>query len=268
MSDRLAWLEQCCPECHAAPGARCTRWRSGRGGRSRAAVVPHVHVARGWFGRSCPTCKAAAGERCATPAGREASHVHAADSGPAADWSAPGGLGRARPPGCNRRHRSFSGRAGAGGRTDTIQLLKQDGDELVEIERWTSRDELCHALEAPVWDRLGPSPGIRASPARSFGRVRQVPRHSRQAWRAHVRGVRRVNGPCSPYRRLTVPRQAGLARGPPAGDVLGNEKDRVAAGSSRTWAPAAPTKNLLRAVYPGSGRTPSPGRVCASSRGA
>ena len=77
MSDRLAWLEQWCPECHAAPGARCTRWRFGRG-RSRAVVVPRIHVARGWFERSCPTCKAAAGERCATPTGREASRVHAA----------------------------------------------------------------------------------------------------------------------------------------------------------------------------------------------
>jgi hypothetical protein len=157
MSDRLAWLEQWCPECHAAPGARCTRWRSGRGGRSRAVVVPHIHVARGWFERSCPTCKAAAGERCATPTGRKASRVHAARLRPGryelvwrpAVWDE---LDRR---GATVAIVPFSGRAGAGGRTDTIQLLKQDGDKLVEIERWTSRDELCHALEAPVWDRFG-----------------------------------------------------------------------------------------------------------------
>jgi hypothetical protein len=49
----------------------------------------------------------------------------------------------------------FSGRAGIGGRTDTIRLLRPEGEELVEVERWTFRDELCHALEAPIWDRFG-----------------------------------------------------------------------------------------------------------------
>jgi hypothetical protein len=29
------------------------------------------------------------------------------------------------------------------------------GDELVDIELWTARDELTYALEAPVWDRYG-----------------------------------------------------------------------------------------------------------------
>jgi hypothetical protein len=50
----------------------------------------------------------------------------------------------------------FYGRAGLGGRTETITLLRLDGEELVEVERWTGgRDELCHALEAPVWERFG-----------------------------------------------------------------------------------------------------------------
>lgn len=49
----------------------------------------------------------------------------------------------------------FSGQAGRGGRTDVIQLLRLEGDALVDVERWTGRDELCHALEAPVWDRFG-----------------------------------------------------------------------------------------------------------------
>jgi len=49
----------------------------------------------------------------------------------------------------------FSGRAGVGGRTDTIRLSRLEGDELVDVERWTFRDELAYALEAPVWDRYG-----------------------------------------------------------------------------------------------------------------
>jgi hypothetical protein len=51
---------------------------------------------------------------------------------------------------------SFGGRAGAGGRTEAITLWRLEGGELVEVERWTySRDELCYALEAPVWERFG-----------------------------------------------------------------------------------------------------------------
>ena len=49
----------------------------------------------------------------------------------------------------------FWGRAGRGGHTDTITLLRPDGEELAEVERWTGRDELCYALEAPVWERFG-----------------------------------------------------------------------------------------------------------------
>ena len=50
---------------------------------------------------------------------------------------------------------SFSGRAGRGGRTDRIVLSRLDRDELVDVERLTRRDELCYALEAPIWDRFG-----------------------------------------------------------------------------------------------------------------
>jgi hypothetical protein len=49
----------------------------------------------------------------------------------------------------------FWGRAGSGGRTDTIKLLRLEDGKLVDVERWTSRDELCYALEAPVWERFG-----------------------------------------------------------------------------------------------------------------
>jgi hypothetical protein len=95
-----------------------------------------------------PDLQGAAGERCSTPIGREASHVHAARLRPVryelvwrpAVWDE---LGRR---GATVAIVPFSGRAGAGGRTDTIRLLKQDGAKLVEIERWTSRDELRYAL--------------------------------------------------------------------------------------------------------------------------
>jgi hypothetical protein len=49
----------------------------------------------------------------------------------------------------------FWGRAGRGGQTDVIKLLRLEGEELSEVERWTGRNELCYALEAPVWDRFG-----------------------------------------------------------------------------------------------------------------
>jgi hypothetical protein len=49
----------------------------------------------------------------------------------------------------------FSGRAGRGGATATMRLSRVEDDQLVEVERWTSRDELAYALEAPVWDRFG-----------------------------------------------------------------------------------------------------------------
>jgi hypothetical protein len=49
----------------------------------------------------------------------------------------------------------FSGRAGLGGTTGTITLSGFAGDELVDVERWTGRDELALALEGPVWDRYG-----------------------------------------------------------------------------------------------------------------
>jgi hypothetical protein len=47
----------------------------------------------------------------------------------------------------------FSGRAGDGGRTGTITLSRFEGDGLVDVERWSGRDELALALKGPVWDR-------------------------------------------------------------------------------------------------------------------
>jgi hypothetical protein len=55
---------------------------------------------------------------------------------------------------------SFWGRAGRGGQTERIDLLRVESERLVEVERWTSRDELCYALEAPVWERFGTFAGL------------------------------------------------------------------------------------------------------------
>jgi len=157
VSDRVAWLEQWCPDCRAAPGARCSRWHWGGRGPARRVALAHLHVARGWLERSCPTCKAPAGERCSTPTGREASRVHVARMRPAR-WELvwrPTVWEELERRGAAAAIVPFAGRAGSGGRTDTMKLYRLQGDELVDLERWTSRDELCYALEAPIWDRFG-----------------------------------------------------------------------------------------------------------------
>ena len=155
MSDRRAWLDEWCPHCWAAPGARCRERRYSS--RKRPSPGQILHIARGWRERACPTCKALSGELCRTPSGREASQPHAARLRP----------GRGELAGRNavweeleRRGAAiavvpFSGRAGGGGRTGTITLSRLDGDELIEVERWSARDELALALEGPVWDRYG-----------------------------------------------------------------------------------------------------------------
>jgi hypothetical protein len=50
---------------------------------------------------------------------------------------------------------SFSGRAGEGGRVGRITLSRIEAGELVDVERWSGRDDLTYALEAPIWDRYG-----------------------------------------------------------------------------------------------------------------
>jgi hypothetical protein len=152
VSDRRDWLSEWCPECRAAPGKRCRRsWLS----KSQPAV--RLHVARGWRARSCPTCKAWPGDPCRTPSGREASRVHTARLRPGRaellwgqevwDELAQRRAAVAVVP--------FSGCAGRGGATATIRLSRVEDDQLVDVERWTSRDEFAYALEAPVWDRFG-----------------------------------------------------------------------------------------------------------------
>ena len=36
-----------------------------------------------------------------------------------------------------------------------ITLGRLEGDQLVDVERWSGRDEWALALEGPVWDRSG-----------------------------------------------------------------------------------------------------------------
>ena len=116
-----------------------------------------MHVARGWRERACPGCKALSGELCRRPSGREASQPHAARLRPGrgelagrdAVWE------ELECRGAGIAVVQFSGRAGGGGRTGTITLSRLGGDELVDVERWSARDELTLALEGPVWDRYG-----------------------------------------------------------------------------------------------------------------
>ena len=137
MSDRALWLDEWCPTCRAAPDARCRLpW-----GRRTTAKPSALHIARGWRVRPCPKCAAVPGESCRTPSGREASRIHDARLRPgrhellARDhvWAE---LERR---GATIATVPFSGRAGRGG----------------TVERWSGHDELCYALEAPIWDRFG-----------------------------------------------------------------------------------------------------------------
>lgn len=150
MSDRRSWLEEWCPTCRAAPRCRTPWFR-----KTRPPTT--LHVARGWRARACPKCNAGPGEACCTPSGREASCIHEARLRPGRrellsgepvwrELEARGATIAAVP---------FSGRAGRGGRIDRIVLSRVNGDELIDVEGWSGRDELCHALEAPVWDRFG-----------------------------------------------------------------------------------------------------------------
>jgi hypothetical protein len=157
MSDRCAWLSVACPACGAAAGARCGGWHWTRGGRARWLPDCRLHPGRGWRERSCQKCGAWPGYPCLTPRGRESARLHTARLEPARAelfhrkdvWEE-----------LDRRAATiakvpFSGRAGTGGQTGRIVLLRPEGDDLIEVESWSSRDELCFALEAPLWARLG-----------------------------------------------------------------------------------------------------------------
>ena len=116
-----------------------------------------MHLSRGWRQRPCPTCHALSGEPCHTPSNRQASRPHSARlyagrrelATRQAVWE------ELQRRGAVLAEVPFSGRGGAGGRTGTIILNRQEGDEIVDVERWSGRDELALALEGPVWDRYG-----------------------------------------------------------------------------------------------------------------
>jgi hypothetical protein len=134
VSDRALWLEQCCPTCRAAPGSRC-----GLPYLRKERRPAGLYVARGWRARPCPTCKAAAGEECRTPSGREALRTHEARLragrhellGGEVVWQ------ELEARGATIATVPFSGRAGRGGHVDRIVLSRVDGDELVDVGRWT-----------------------------------------------------------------------------------------------------------------------------------
>src|ERR1700753_51830 len=96
---------------------------------------------------------------CRAPAGREAARIHEA---------------RLRPRRCELLARDdvwtelerrgatiatvpFGGRAGRGacGGPRSDRPGRVQCDALIDVERWSGRDELCYALEAPIWDRFG-----------------------------------------------------------------------------------------------------------------
>ncbi len=119
----------------------------------RAGTAPSR---RAWLVRTALSmCKAPSDEHCVTPSGRPAAQVHTARLRPAR-WElvGPAVWEELQQRGATVAVVPFWGQAGRGGRTDVIQLLRDDGEALVDVERWTGRDELCHALEAPVWDRF------------------------------------------------------------------------------------------------------------------
>jgi hypothetical protein len=153
VSDRREWLAHWCPTCRAAPGTRCRRDRL-----TSAEPAVRLHVARGWRERRCPTCKAWPDEPCRTPSGREACQVHSARLGPVRDElvSRDAVWVELERHGATIAVVPFSGRAGRGAATTaTITLSRAEGEARIDVERWSSRDELAYALEAPVWDRFG-----------------------------------------------------------------------------------------------------------------
>jgi phage FluMu protein Com len=157
VSSRAAWLELQCPECGAAPGARCGGWRWGRRGQARWVASARLHVARGWLERTCPTCQVWPQYPCVTPNGHEASGIHKARRGPIRGelLGRPDVWEELDQRGATIATVPFWGRAGAGGHPERITLLRAEGETLSEVERWSSRGELAYALEAPVWDRFG-----------------------------------------------------------------------------------------------------------------
>lgn len=138
VSDRALRLHEWCPTCRAAPGARC-RMPS----FSRTSPPTPLHVARGWRARTCPTCKAPGGSM-PHPSGRQASHMHQArlDQGGTSSMPSDSVWQELKARSVTTASVPSSGRAGRGGHVDRITVSRLDDDKL-DVQRWTSRDELA-----------------------------------------------------------------------------------------------------------------------------
>ena len=274
MSDRAPWLQQWCPERHAASGHLCTlTYGTTQRSQRRAAPSTQLEVARGWFERPYerpyPTCKAAVGERCSIPTGGDASRMRTVRLRPGrfeVFW---------RPKVCEELERRgvtaavvrFLGGGDRGARTEWIKLLRLEGEEVVQVERWTGGDELCYALEAPAWDRFGLFAGrplVSGEMTRSA--EDRTARDRGSAWRPELRGARGVSAPSDRPASVMFAFPRRRARGPPAQPRLRSAKDRAATRSSRASAPSAPHKNH-RSVYAGGGRTRRGQRASAALAG-
>jgi len=64
-------------------------------------------------------------------------------------------VGRARTACRDDRHRAVQRPRRPRRTGEPIVLSRVEGDELIDVERWSGHDELCYALEAPIWDRFG-----------------------------------------------------------------------------------------------------------------
>ena len=230
MSDRRAWLGEWCPYCWAAPGARCRQDRYSP--RKRPSPTQILHVARSWRERRCPTCKALAGDPCHTRCGRGSTQPHTARLRPGRrELAAREAVWEELSAAARRSRSSVLGSRRRRGKSGTITLSRLAGDELVDVERWSGRDELALALEGPVWDRYGRfvgHPWIRGT----------------VTWTAADRG----HPACRSARRRTV--RGGARMSPRAGPRVGAYGD-LGAGTERARRP---------------GRGTSPGRGLRSGR--
>ena len=153
-SDRRQWLNERCPTCGAAPGARC---RTHGAGKTRK-LAARLHVARGWHQRQCPTCHAQPGQECLAPSGRRASRPHQARIHPVDGELT---LDRQVWEELERRGASiasipFTGHRRPGASFGPVTLGRVENNEYLELERWEgSGDQLIEALKAPVSDQFG-----------------------------------------------------------------------------------------------------------------
>ena len=209
MSDRQTWLEEWCPQCHAAPGRRCGERRF-RADRSTGQFLPspRLHVARGWIERRCPTCKSFPGEACRAPSGKPAAVIHAARLRPgSSEISGPAVWAELERCGMRVVEVAFSGRNGSGGRAGPISVSRGAEASLVEIGRWASATSSRTRSRRPFGIATARSRGSRRSAASSGGRL--MTRRSSSSGRE----VTRVSGRPYGERARRAPSRAAIAAG-------------------------------------------------------